>query len=98
VAAVFAAFEVATQRGRAARLDGRHHLELIETDMTGMRRSPRRAVTGTKIDAIRKSLPSARAEPSAAAVANDAPRAMVTRRLSRWAEATMTGLPRCETR
>ena len=45
VAAFLAAFDMAAQRRRAARLDGRHHLELIQTDMTGMCGSPSQSVT-----------------------------------------------------
>jgi len=45
VAAVVTAFDMATEGNGAAGLDGRRHLELIETDMTSMRRSPRRSVT-----------------------------------------------------
>ena len=40
VAAVLAAFDMAAERGRAAGLDRRHHLELGEAHMAGMRRSP----------------------------------------------------------
>jgi len=45
VAAVQAAFDVAAERGGAAGLDGRHRLELGETDMTGLRRAPGRPMS-----------------------------------------------------
>ena len=40
VAAVLAAFDMAAERGRAAGLDRRHHLELGQAHVTGMRRAP----------------------------------------------------------
>ena len=45
VAAVLAAFDVAAERGGAAGLDGRHRLELGETDMSGLRRAPGRPMS-----------------------------------------------------
>jgi hypothetical protein len=36
VAAILAALDVAAERGRAAALDGRHHLELAEAQMPGI--------------------------------------------------------------
>jgi hypothetical protein len=40
VAAVLAALDMATQRGGAAGLDRRHHLDLGQAHMAGMRRAP----------------------------------------------------------
>ena len=40
VAAVLAAFDMAAERGRAAGLDRRHHLELGQAHVAGMRRAP----------------------------------------------------------
>jgi len=40
VVAVFASFDMAAEGGRAAALNGRHHLELAEADMAGMALSP----------------------------------------------------------
>ena len=44
VAAVLAALDVPAECCRAAGLDGRHHLELVEADMTGMGGPPGWAV------------------------------------------------------
>ena len=40
VAAVLAGLDMAAERGRAAGLDGRHHLQLAEAQMAGMGRAP----------------------------------------------------------
>jgi len=40
VAAVIAAFDMAAEDGRAAVLDGRHHLELAKADMPGIGSPP----------------------------------------------------------
>jgi hypothetical protein len=40
VAAILAALDVAAERGRAAALDGRHHLELAEAQMPGIGLAP----------------------------------------------------------
>src|SRR5688572_11610909 len=40
VAAVFAALDMAAEDGRAAVLDGRHHLELAEADVPGIGLAP----------------------------------------------------------
>jgi hypothetical protein len=45
VVAVFASFDMATQGGGAAALNGRHHLKLAEADMAGMALPPSGAVT-----------------------------------------------------
>jgi hypothetical protein len=42
VGALLAAFDMAAQRRRSAALDRRHHLELAEAHMAGMRRTPSR--------------------------------------------------------
>ena len=47
--AVLAARDMAAERGRAATLDGRHHLELVETDVAGMGRTPCRPVVAEDI-------------------------------------------------
>ena len=41
MAAVLAAFDMAAECGGAAALDRRHHLELGQADMAGIRRTPR---------------------------------------------------------
>jgi len=40
VATVLARFDMTAERSRAAGLDGRHYLELVEADMPGVCRSP----------------------------------------------------------
>jgi len=47
--AVLASCHVAAQRRGAAALDGRHHLELAEAQMTGVGRAPGRAVDAEDI-------------------------------------------------
>jgi hypothetical protein len=37
------------ERGRAAALDGRHHLQLVEADMPGIGSTPRRPVVAEDI-------------------------------------------------
>src|SRR6516164_1085506 len=47
--AVLAACDMAAERRRAAALDGRHHFELVETDVAGISASPRRPVVAEDI-------------------------------------------------
>ena len=49
VAAVRAALNVAAERGGAAVLDGRHHLELAETQMSGLLPAPSRSVVAEDV-------------------------------------------------
>jgi hypothetical protein len=49
IAAVFAAFDMATERRRAAVLDSTHHLELVETDMAGIGLTPCRTMVAENI-------------------------------------------------
>jgi adenine deaminase len=49
VSAVFAPRDVAAERGRAAVLDGGHHLQLIEAHVTGICAAPRRSVIAEDI-------------------------------------------------
>ena len=48
-ALVLAARDVPAERRRAAALDGRHHLQLREADVTGIGRAPRRPVVAQDI-------------------------------------------------
>src|SRR6267142_29664 len=47
--AVFAARHMAAERRRAAALDGRHHLHLVEADVTDIGTTPRRSVVAENI-------------------------------------------------
>jgi hypothetical protein len=49
IAAVFAAFDMAAERGRAAALEGAHHLELVEADVAGVGGPPCRTVVAENI-------------------------------------------------
>jgi hypothetical protein len=49
VRAVFAARHMAAERRRAAALDGRHHLHLVEADVTDIGTTPRRSVVAENI-------------------------------------------------
>ena len=44
VGTVLAALDMAAERRRAATLDRRHHLQLVEADVTGIGSTPRRSV------------------------------------------------------
>ena len=48
-AALLAALDMPTERRRAAALDRRHHLQLVEADVTGIGRTPRRPVVAEDI-------------------------------------------------
>src|SRR3954447_26159795 len=52
VAAVFAALDMAAEDGRAAVLDGRHHLELAEADVPGIGLAPGGAVAMEDVCAL----------------------------------------------
>jgi hypothetical protein len=49
VRAVLAARDMAAERRRAAALDGRHHLQLVEADVAGIGSAPRRSVVAEDI-------------------------------------------------
>ena len=49
VGTVLAALDVAAKRRSAAALDRRHHLQLVEADVTGIGSTPRRAVIAEDI-------------------------------------------------
>ena len=49
VRAIFAARDVSAERRRAAALDGRHHLHLVEADVTDIGTTPRRSVVAEDI-------------------------------------------------
>ena len=46
---VLAVLDMATERRRAAALDRRHHLQLVEADVTGIGRTPRRPMVAEDI-------------------------------------------------
>ena len=46
---VLAARDMAAERRRAAALDGRHHLQLVEADVAGIGSAPRRSVVAEDI-------------------------------------------------
>ena len=47
--AVFTAQHVTTERGTAAALNGRHHLELVETDVSSLGTTPRRTLVAEDV-------------------------------------------------
>jgi hypothetical protein len=47
--AAFTAEHVTTERGTAAALNGRHHLELVETNVSGMGLAPRRTLVAEDV-------------------------------------------------
>ena len=49
VRALLATLDMPAERRRAAALDGRHHLQLVEADVTGIGRTPRRPVVAEDI-------------------------------------------------
>ena len=49
MSAVLAARDMAAKRDRAAALDGRHHLQLVEADVPGIGAAPRRPVVAENI-------------------------------------------------
>jgi hypothetical protein len=49
VGTVLATLDMATERRRAAALDRRHHLQLVEADVTGIGSTPRRSVIAEDI-------------------------------------------------
>src|SRR5437588_2117682 len=46
---VLATLDMPAERRRAAALDGRHHLQLVEADVPGIGRTPRRSVVAEDI-------------------------------------------------
>ena len=49
VSTLLAALDMPTERRRAAALDGRHHLQLVEANVTGIGRTPRGPVLAEDI-------------------------------------------------
>jgi hypothetical protein len=49
VGTFLAALDMAAERRRAAALDRRHHLQLVEADVTGIGGTPRRSVIAEDI-------------------------------------------------
>ena len=49
VRAVFTTLDVPAERCRATALDGRHHLQLLEADVSGIVRAPRRPVVAEDV-------------------------------------------------